>query len=122
MQGEESDYEEEDMDSSDLHVPSSDDSDSWGSDDEIPLPPSMKRSASIDEGVKNKTFQQETVDITVLSSHNQPGKRCYDKVAYCFICSKPQKKLSVHLKQHRENELVSEIIFLSPNQRREKFC
>ncbi|PIK40837.1 hypothetical protein BSL78_22310 [Apostichopus japonicus] len=38
--------------------------------------------------------------IYVMRTNNDGEKRCYDKVAYCLFCSKPQKKLQVHLEQH----------------------
>lgn len=48
--------------------------------------------------------------ITVMTTNNQEKVRCYDKTAYCVVCSKPQKKLPVHLQQHASEPEVEEYL------------
>ena len=53
-----------------------------------------------------------------MMTTNNGHKQCYDKIAYRFMCKKPHKKLSVHLKQHPNNTLVAEMLALPPKSRK----
>ncbi|XP_071853449.1 uncharacterized protein [Apostichopus japonicus] len=46
--------------------------------------------------------------VYVMTTHNTANGRCYDKPAYCFVCSRPQKKLNVHILQHSTTAQVAE--------------
>lgn len=46
--------------------------------------------------------------VYVMTTNNKGNSRTYDKPAYCYVCSMPQKKLSVHIHHHKEETLVAQ--------------
>ncbi|XP_072015345.1 uncharacterized protein [Amphiura filiformis] len=73
---------------------------------------SLKRAQSYLQRPKPPT-QPPVPGVSVMSTSNTKDERSYDKPAYCFVCSKPQKKLPVHIKQHSNDPVVAKFLALT---------
>ncbi|XP_033126820.1 uncharacterized protein LOC117124631 [Anneissia japonica] len=58
----------------------------------------------------NVNSEKSKSEVYVETTHNTSSCRSYDKVAYCLFCSKSQKKLPVHLLQHKNEIIVSQYL------------
>ncbi|XP_030835737.1 uncharacterized protein LOC115921765 [Strongylocentrotus purpuratus] len=72
------------------------------------------------EGTSSSSHGQNKGKITVMTTQNIGGKRCYDKIDFCLFCQVKQSKLRVHLKQHQSERLVAEYLGAASSQERNK--
>ena len=57
---------------------------------------------------KNINVDSENQTKVSVAKTNNDGKRKYDKVTYCKYCGKAEKKITVHLRQHKNEKEVAE--------------
>ncbi|XP_033111473.1 uncharacterized protein LOC117112464 [Anneissia japonica] len=114
---------EELITSSDDYVPETDSDDESSSHSEVnPLP--KRSNHNVDSSEKEKEFDESQTPgkqkskeiskkakvnhgmVTVMTTNNS-SFRSYDKPAYCYVCSRPMKKLIVHMIQHSNEPMVA---------------
>lgn len=62
---------------------------------------SATSSFSSSETDQSQTNKKHKNKVYVMTTNNTATSRSYDKPAYCYVCSRPQKKLPVHILQHQ---------------------
>ncbi|XP_072174309.1 uncharacterized protein, partial [Diadema setosum] len=75
---------------------------------------------NVSEQLLRSVHSVNTGGVYVMRTHNQDSKRAYDKVAYCLYCDKPQKKLTQHLPQHKNEVEVAAYMAEKPGEKRQR--
>ncbi|KAJ8034132.1 hypothetical protein HOLleu_20849 [Holothuria leucospilota] len=69
---------------------------------------SSTSSHSTSEDDATQMGTKEKNKVYVMTTNNTAKSRSYDKPAYCYVCSLPQKKLTVHILQHSSEPMVAQ--------------
>ncbi|KAJ8041497.1 hypothetical protein HOLleu_12327 [Holothuria leucospilota] len=69
---------------------------------------SSTSSDSTSEDDATQMGTKEKNKVYVMTTNNTAKSRSYDKPAYCYVCSLPQKKLTVHILQHSSEPMVAQ--------------
>lgn len=82
--------------------------------------PGCSKTCNSDDFIEAKPAEKTVAKdskVYVMTTNNTHTSRSYDKPAYCFVCSCPQKKLTVHITQHKDEPLVAQWLAAKENER-----